>query len=67
MLQLLSSVVYLWLPFLVRLDAADEKGLAVRQSFHERVQRLAELTAQRWHLLGVASLVLRHGKDHHGN
>lgn len=64
---LLSGVVYLWLPFIVGLDAAHEKGLAVRQSFHERVQRLAELTAQRWHLLGVVTLALRDGKDHHAS
>lgn len=67
MRRLLSRVVYLRLPFIVGLDAADEKGLAVRQSFHERVQRLAELTAQRGHLLGVVSWALRDGKDHHAN
>lgn len=49
-----SSVIHLRLLFIVGFEAADEERLAGRQSLHERVQRLTELTAQRRHLFTVS-------------
>lgn len=54
-----SDVTHLRLLVTVGLKAADEERLAGRQSLHEGVQRLTELTAQRWHWFTFVSLGLR--------
>lgn len=51
----LRQLVIVWF------EAADEERLADGQSLHEGVQRLTELTTQRWHMFMVISLALRGG------
>lgn len=56
-----SCVAHLRQLVIVRFEAADEERLADGQSLHEGVQRLTELTTQRWHMFMVISLGLRGG------